>query len=185
MARTSSRSRHDLQIIPNPHLSVINVLGSVPGMIGRYAQSEEQLLLGILRHNRLIDIFTGSMCYSLESPARTFMPGIGEVETSEICLGISMTGKQFVFPIQARGPKDPIGTIQVEQDLAVCASKFPTLICRPIGAQLVEDDLIALFEFILSDREVSIKDERHYRLVRDEDLYDEETTSRTSSRDET
>lgn len=172
MARTTSRSRQDYHILPNPRLSVINVLGSVPGMVKRYALSEEQLLLGILRHNRLIDIFTRCVCYSLESPFRTFMAGIGEVETSEIYIGVSMTGSHFVFPIQARRPDDHIGTIQVERDLAVCASKFPTLICCPIGAQLIDDDLVALFEFVMSDGEVSIKDERHYRVVRDDDLTD-------------
>jgi hypothetical protein len=175
MTRTSSCSRKDHQIIPNPRLSVINVLGSVPAMVRRYALTEERFLLGILRHNRLIDIFTECTCYSLESPSRTFMPGVGEVETSEIYVGMSMRGRHLVFPIQARGPEDHIGTMQVERDSAVCASRFPTLVCRPIGAQLVDDNLIALFEFVLSDGEVSIKDERHYRLVHDDDLIDEWT----------
>lgn len=176
MVRTKSRSRQDHRIVPNPRLSIVKVLGSVPGMIRRYALSEEQALLAVLRYNRLIDVFTESVCYSLDNPLRTFMPGIGEVETSEIYVGISMTGSQFVFPLQARGPRDYIGTLQVEHDLAVCASKFPALICRPIGAQFIEDNVIALFEFTLYDREVSIKEEKHYHLVRDEDLSDEEIT---------
>ncbi len=103
------------------------------------------------------------------------MPGIGEVETSEIYIGMSMRGRRLVFPIQARGPEDHIGILQVERDLAVCASKFPTLVCCPIGAQCIADNLIALFEFVLSDGDVSIKDERHYRLVHDDDLIDERT----------
>lgn len=175
MTRTNSCSRKDHQIIPNPRLSTINVLGSVPAMVRRYALTEEQFLLGVLRHNRLIDIFTECTCYSLESPFRTFMAGGGEVETSEIYIGMSMRGCHLVFPIQARGPEDHIGTLQVERDIAVCASKFPTLVCCPIGVQRIADNLIALFEFVLSDGEVSIKDERHYRLVHDDDLIDERT----------
>jgi hypothetical protein len=174
MVRTDRRSRHDHQIVPNPHLSVIRVLGSVPGMIRRYALSDEQTLLAILRYNRLIDVFTQSTCYSLQSHLRTFMPGIGDVETDEIYVGVSMTGGRFVFPVQAKGLKDSIGTIQVEQDFAVCASKFPTLTCRPIAAQSMDDGQIALFELTLFEGEVSIKEEKHYRLVRDEDLGDEE-----------
>lgn len=174
MVRVNSRSRQGYHIVPNSRLSVINLLGFVPEMVRRYALTEEQVLLATLRHNRLIDVFTESVCYSLGSPLRTFMPGIGEVETSEIYLGLNMAGKQFVIPAQARGPRDCIGTLQVERDLAVCASKFPALICRPIGAQLIEDGEIALFEFTMSGAEVSIKTERHYHLVRDEDLTDEE-----------
>jgi hypothetical protein len=173
MARTSSRSRQDDQIVPNHNLSVIKVPGSVPGLIRRYALSKEQLLLGILRHNRLIDIFTGSTCYSLQSHFRTFMPGIGEVETDEIYVGVNTAGRHFVFPVQAAGPNDSIGTIQVEKDIAVCASKLPTLTGRPIAAQLMEDGLIALFEFVMRDGEVWIDEEKHYRLVHAEDLGDE------------
>lgn len=170
MVRSRIPSREDRHITPSPYLSVVKVIGFVPAIIRRYALSEKQTLLGALRYNRLIDVFTGSVCYSLESPLRTFMAGIGEVETDDIYLGFSMTGRQYVFPVQAKGPQDPITTIQVERDLAVCASKFPTLICRPVGAQLMEADQFALFEFTLSNREVVIKDEKHYRLVRDEDL---------------
>lgn len=48
MTRTNSCSRKDYQIIPNPRLSAINVLGSVPAMVRRYALTEAQFLLGIL-----------------------------------------------------------------------------------------------------------------------------------------
>jgi hypothetical protein len=174
MAQRNNRKRRDDRIVPNPLLSEVKVLGAVPAMVLRYASDDEQRLLAVLRYNRLIDVFTGAVCYSLQSHLRTFMPGIGEVETGETYVGVSMTGRQFVFPIQAKGAKDSVGTIQVEQDLAVCASKFPALPCRPIGAQFMEHDLIALFEFVMSEGEVFIKEEKHYRIVTNEDLSDEE-----------
>jgi len=99
---------------------------------------------------------------------------MGQVETDEIYVGVSKTGEQFVFPVQAKGARDNVGVIQVEQDLALCKSKFETLRCRPIAAQFIADDLVALFEFEVSKGEVSIKEERHYRLVPNDDLTDEE-----------
>jgi len=162
------------QMSANPRLSKIKILDSTPEIIRRYSLSDEQALLAILRYNRLIDVFTGVACYSLQSHLRTFVQEIGQVETDEIYVGISKTGEQFVFPIQAKGAKDSIGIIQVEQDLALCQSKFPTLRCRPIAAQFVADDLVALFEFQVLEGEVSIKEERHYRLVPNNDLTDEE-----------
>jgi hypothetical protein len=162
------------QIRPNPRLSKIKVLDSTPEVIRRYSLSDEQALLAILRYNRLIDVFTGVACYSLQSHLRTFVQDMGQVETDEIYVGVSKTGEQFVFPIQAKGAKDSVGIIQVEQDIALCDSKFPTLRCRPIAAQFVAEDLVALFEFQVLKGEVSIKEERHYQLVPNDDLTDEE-----------
>ena len=41
--------------------------------------------------------------------------------------------------------------MQIEQDFAVCARKFPTLLCRPVAAQFMPDGVIALFDFEQSD----------------------------------
>lgn len=161
-------------ISPNPRLSRIKVLDSTPEMIRRYALNDEQALLAILRYNRLIDVFTGVTCCSLQSHLRTFVEAMGQVETDEIYIGVNRSGEQFIFPIQAKGAKERVGIIQLEQDFALCESKFPTLTCRPIAAQFVEDDLIALFEFERSEGTISIKDEKHYRLVPNDDLSDEE-----------
>jgi hypothetical protein len=43
--------------------------------------------------------------------------------------------------------------------------KFPQLICRAISAQFISSDLIALFELGISDEDVRILEERHYKLV--------------------
>jgi hypothetical protein len=55
--------------------------------------------------------------------------------------------------------------VQIEQDFALCAAKFPALICRPIAAQFMADDLIALFDFELDENGVVRGSEKHYRLV--------------------
>jgi hypothetical protein len=162
------------EISPNPRLSRIKVLDSTPEIIRRYALSDEQALLAILRYNRLIDTLTGVTCYSLQNHLRTFVEGMGQVETDEIYVGVNKSGEQFIFPIQAKGARERVGIIQLEQDFALCASKFPTLTCRPIAAQFIDDDLIALFEFEKSEGAMSIKEERHYRLVPNEDLSNEE-----------
>lgn len=162
------------QIAPNPRLAKIKILDSTPEVIRRYSLTDEQALLAIVRYNRLIDIFTGVACYSLQSHLRTYVGDMGQVETDEIYVGISKNGEQFVFPVQAKGAKDSVGIVQVEQDIALCESKFPSLRCRSIAAQFVERDLVALFEFQMSEGLLSIKEEKHYRLVPNDDLTDEE-----------
>ena len=67
-----------------------------------------------------------------------------------------------------------MGTVQIEQDIAMCRYKFPGLTCIPVAAQFMENDLIALFSFEHSDKGISILCEKHYRLVDSGELSDEE-----------
>lgn len=174
--RPAGRSRYRfvattvVNIAPNRMLAETKVPDATPGVIAMYALGDEQALLAKLRYNRLIDIFTGVTCYSLQSHLRTTVREIGQVETDEIYIGIDRRGAHYVFPVQAKGGKDKLGIVQTEQDFALCADKFPALICRPIAAQFIEQDLIALIEFEESEQGVVISTEKHYRLVPPENL---------------
>lgn len=161
-------------VAPDPHRSVIKVPDATPGVISKYALTDEQALLAILRYNRLIDLFTAITCYSLQSHLRTSVAELGGVETDELYVGVDRHGVHYVLPVQAKGGRDKLGVVQIEQDIALCAEKFPSLVCRPIAAQFMRDDVIALFEFELSGDEVTVRDEKHYRLVAPDELSPEE-----------
>lgn len=161
----------DKPIKPNPNLAETKIPDATPGVIAKYALSDEQALLARVRYNRLIDIFTGVTCYSLQNHLRTSVAAIGQVETDELYVGIDKKGIQYVFPVQAKGGKDHIGIVQIEQDVEVCSSKFSDLVCRPIAAQFMRDGVIALFEFELSiDGELRVTAEKHYRLVHPDEV---------------
>jgi hypothetical protein len=161
-------------IIPSEMMAETKIPDATPGVIAKYALSDEQALLAKLRHNRLIDIFTGVTCYSLQSHLRTTVPKMGQVETDEIYIGVDRRGVHYVFPIQAKGGKDKLSIVQIEQDLAVCAAKFPALICRPIAAQFMADDVIALFMLAMTEKGIAVSSEKHYRLVPPEDMTSED-----------
>jgi hypothetical protein len=161
-------------ITPRSEMAATKIPDSTPGVILRYAFDDEQSLLAKIRYNRLIDIFTGVTCYSLQNHLRTTAPGMGQVETDEIYIGIDKRGVHYVFPIQAKSGSGKIGIVQVKQDLAVCAAKLPSLICRPIAAQFSGQDEIALLEFEQTDEGIKLAVEKHYKLVRPEDLTLEE-----------
>jgi hypothetical protein len=153
------------EITPSVMLAETKIPDATPGMISMYALDDEQALLAKLRYNRLIDIFTGVTCYSLQSHLRTTVKSMGQVESDEVYIGIDRKGVQYVFPIQAKGGRDSLNIVQILQDFALCEKKFPSLVCRPIGAQFMGDDLIALFEFERSGESAVIASEKHYRLV--------------------
>lgn len=159
---------------PTEHLAETKIPDATPGIITRYAMTDEQALLAKVRFNRLIDIFTGLTCYSLQSHLRTTIPEMGQVETDEIYIGIDKRGVHYILPVQAKGGNDKLGVVQIEQDFAIGASKFSGLICKPIAAQFMANGTIALFEFELTEEGIVITAEKHYRLVRPDELSSEE-----------
>jgi hypothetical protein len=164
-ARYRFVARTVTQIVPQQMLAETKVPDATPGIIARYALSDEQALLAKVRYNRLIDVFTGVTCYSLQSHLRTTVAEIGQVETDELYIGVDRRGAQYVFPVQAKGGNDALSVVHIGQDFASCRSKFPSLICRAIAAQFLSDDLIALFEFEHDGARAVLSSERHYRLV--------------------
>ena len=169
--RPAGRGRYRFVLVtavplaPNPNLAVTKVPDSTPGIISKYAFSDEQAVLARVRYNRLIDVFLGIACYSLQNHLRTTVPGMGQVETDEIYVGLDKSGSHYVVPVQAKGGSDRISRVQIEQDIALCADRFPSLICRSVGTVLMKDDQIALFEFEQEGDDILVASERHYQLV--------------------
>jgi hypothetical protein len=159
---------------PRAGAAVTKVPESTPGLIDRYAQSDEQALLAKVRYNRLVDVFTGITCYSLQSHLRTTVEDLGQIETDEVYVGLDRTGAHYVLPVQAKGRNDRHNVVQVESDFAMCSEKFPGLITKPVGAQFMDDGVIAMFEFENGPDGVGITAEHHYRLVRPSELSPEE-----------
>lgn len=153
------------RIVPNTKLVTIKVPDSTPEIVSAYALSDEQALLAKVRYNRLVDVFLGIASYSLQNHLRTTVDGIGQIEIDEIYVGIDKHGRQYVMPVQAKGGSDQLAAVQIKQDIAWCAQKYPNLICRAISVQFIEDNLIAMFELVQEADEIKVAEERHYRLV--------------------
>jgi len=187
--RSSGRSLYKfvatkaVRISPSTMLAETKIPDATPGVIAMYALGDEQALLAKLRYNRLIDIFTGVACYSLQSHLRTAVKGMGQVETDEMYIGVDRRGVHYVFPVQAKGGRDFLNIVQIEQDMAMCAERFPSLICRPVGAQFMGPDLICLFAFEAGENGVAVLHEKHYRLVPPDQLSEAELKAYGSRED--
>jgi hypothetical protein len=165
------------QIEPASNLAETKVLDATPGLIERYALSDEQALLAVLRYNRLVDVFLGITCYSLQNHLRTTVPNVGQVETDEVYVGLDKRGAHYVIPVQAKGGTDKLSTVQIAQDFGLCANLFPDLLALPLAAQFMGDRLIALFSFELHNGQPVVLTEKHYRLCYTDELSDEELAS--------
>ena len=155
---------------PNVSLPTIKIPDSTPSIVKRYSISDEQALLAIVRYNHLVDIFLGITCYSLQNHLRTTVTDIGQVETDEIYVGIDKAGRQYIIPVQAKVGSDKLGVSQIEQDLTLCAEKYPELICRSIACQFVTRDVVAMFEFATEDTRIVKVHERHYKISEASDI---------------
>ncbi len=178
--RPAGRGRYKLVLVretivaPSSVLAQTKIPDATPGIISRYAMSDEQALLARIRYNRLVDIFTGLTCYSLQNHLRTTAPQVGQVEIDEIYVGLDKRGAHYVMTVQAKGKADRIGIVQIEQDIAVCRAKFPALIHRPIAAQTIGKEQLALFEFQQTDEGIRVSSEKQYELVPPDQLTVEE-----------
>jgi hypothetical protein len=162
------------RIVPRDELLTIKIPDATPEIISAYAQSDEQAILAKVRYNRLVDIFLGITTYSLQNHLRTTVKDIGQIEIDELYVGLDKYGRQFVVPVQAKGGNDRHGIVQTQQDIACCREKYPNLICRPISAQFMQDNRIALFELMTTNDEIKVVDEKHYQLVPSEKITAEE-----------
>lgn len=162
------------RILPNPSLIATKIPDATPEIIIASAQGDEQALLALVRYNRLLDIFLGITTYSLQNHMRTTAQGIGQVEIDEVYVAVDRHGVQYILPVQAKGGRDEIGVTQAEQDLAVCAEKWPHMVARPVAAQFMNDGKIAMFELTVQDDQIRIVQEAHYRLVPFGDITDED-----------
>lgn len=153
------------QIAPSPLLVETKVPNATPLMISTCRLSDEQALLTKVRYNRLLNMFLGVDSHSLQSHLRTIVAKRGPVEIDEVYLATDKRGRQYILPVQAMSRCGRLSTVQTRDDIAFCTEKFPNLICRPISAQFMAEDLIAMFELTQEDGEVRVVDEKHYRLV--------------------
>lgn len=168
-----AEKEHFLEI--DPLLAKVKIPDSTFGLIASYALSDEQALLTRLRYNRMLDIFTGITCYSLQNHLRTSVTGIGQTETDEVYVGVDRSGTHFVLPVQAKGGRDKLGLVQIAADVAMCRERFPNLVCRPIAAQFIDANTIALMTFREEgDGSIVKLMERHFRLVAPSDVSDED-----------
>jgi len=158
------------KIEPASHYYPIKIPDATPEIVRHYAPgTDEQALLTRARYNRLIDIFTGLTCYSIQNHLRTTVKDIGQVEVDEIYVGINKRGTQFVLPCQAKSPGDKFGIVQVMQDIALCKERYPMAICRPIALQFSGENSVALLELAVREENSTLMlntvDEKHYQLI--------------------
>ena len=165
-ARYRFRLSNLAYIEPTQGLLVRKIPDATPEIISRYAYGDEQALLAKIRYNRLVDIFLGITAYSLQNHLRTTIPNYGQIEIDELYVGVDSLGAQYVVPVQAKGGKDTLGVIQTIQDTVFCQTedRYANSVARPVSAQFMADDIIALFELNFDGDDVSIVQERHYRL---------------------
>lgn len=166
------------KIAPSEARERIPVLDATPEIVKQYAPgTDEQALLTRARYNRLVDLFLGLTCYSIQNHLRTNVADVGQIEIDEIYLGLNRRGAHFAIPCQAKSPGDRFGIVQVIQDLDFCRRNYPSAICRPVALQFQGPHDVALLELNVTNDDqllrLNVVDEKHYRLCAASEIPDE------------
>jgi hypothetical protein len=178
----SFRLASPAKIAPTSNRQRVKIPDATPEIVKKYAPgTDEQALLTKVRYNRLVDVFTGLTCYSIQNHLRTAVDDIGQIEIDEIYLGVSKKGAHYVIPCQAKSPGDRFGIVQVMQDIEFCKQRYPNAICKPIALQFLGETEVAILELAVEcENEVfklSVVDERHYQLTSRDGIADADITA--------
>lgn len=178
----SFRLASPAKIAPASNRLRVKIPDATPEIVKKYAPgTDEQALLTKVRYNRLVDVFTGLTCYSIQNHLRTTVDKIGQIEIDEIYLGVSKKGAHYVIPCQAKSPGDRFGIVQVMQDIEFCKQRYPNAICKPIALQFLGETEVAILELAvqceLEVYKLSVVDERHYQLTTKDGIADSDITA--------
>ena len=150
---------------PNASMASIELLAATPRIVAGYAKGDEQALLAQVRYNRILDVFLGVACHSLQSHLRTTVPSIGQVEIDELYSGNDKQGQRYIIPVRAKGDKDLLGVVQLEQAFGMCSAHCLELIPRVVATQFSLDGSIVVYLLQWDDGIARLSEERHCRPV--------------------
>jgi hypothetical protein len=175
IAQYEFRIAYPSKVSPSLNRKPIVIPDATPEIIKKYAAgTDEQALLTKIRYNRLVDLFLGLTCYSVQNHLRTTVDGIGQIEVDEIYIGLNSSGVHFSIPCQAKSPGDSFGIVQAMQDLSLCQSKYPTTVCRPLALQFLSENEVAIAEIDVREEDeefkMTIVDEKNFKLVLKSDI---------------
>jgi len=108
------------RIHPREDLLTRKIPDSTPEIISSYSLNDEQAVLAVLRYNRLLDVFLGLVAFSLQNHLRTTLASGSQIEIDELYVGIDRQGAHYVIPVQAKGGRDQISSVQTRQDIQWC-----------------------------------------------------------------
>lgn len=131
-------------------------------------------LLQIIRENRIVDSFVGFSCFSHPPyPRKTLSPQT-ELTLDEVYFGINKFGNKQVIPVISLGKEQPLW---LSMALRICESyyaEYASDTCHPIITQFLTEKVIAFWVFEFSQNHFALETEKHYRLVRPDELSKEE-----------
>jgi len=117
----------------------------------------------------LVDVFTSITAYLLQSHLRTTLKGAGQIEIDDLYIGVDTDGRWYVLAIEAKGPRESLGRVQIANMTAYAKERYPKLTLRPLAAKQDSDGTIFLFEFNSSTEpeNIAIVDVKRYQLFRE------------------
>ncbi len=115
----------------------------------KMAQFDEQALLTVVGYCKILDHFTGLTSFRLRSHVRKSVPGIGQAELDEVCVGIAqdMNEQPVIVPIEAKAVADAVNRVQICAMTSFCAEYFPEHQVRPIAIKVDYGSIVHVLEF--------------------------------------
>jgi hypothetical protein len=151
---------NDRKIESNSLISRRIVLNALPCFLDKFISNERQFLLSQLRCSRLLDIFSGVICFPIYSVAG---------QADEMYIGMQQDGKYHIFLVQVATGDRSLRVSDVRKCFDRYAAEFSSAVVRSIIVQAVAVNVIALIEFRV-ETTVEFIGEKHYQLIQQDSI---------------
>lgn len=137
-------------------------------------EASQYRLLQIIRENRIVDSFVGFSCFSLPPHPRKTLSSQAQLTIDEMYFGIDKFGHKQVMPVVSLGKEQPLWLSMALRIWESYYAEYASDTCHPIITRFITEKVIAFWVFELSQNHFGLETERHYRLVRPDELTKEE-----------
>lgn len=145
----------NIEVAPNRLSKRQAVPNLLPRIVEEYISDERQFLLSQLRYNRLLDLYSGMVCFPVYSTSRL---------ADEIFVGIDQMERPHVFLVQASTGNRPLRISHVKSCFDSFVTEYQSALIRSIVLQVVTLNILALLEFQV-ERTARLVGEKHYQIV--------------------
>jgi len=118
----------------------------------------------MVRYNSLIDIFLGLTAFSLHSKVVASIQS-ELIEIEELYIGLDQRDCRYAIPVQTAGQDERISGSRAAEHIEFVEKKFRGMRTIAVGAKLIDERTVALFELRLEDDKIKVVKEKHYALM--------------------
>ncbi|MEP4699615.1 MAG: hypothetical protein ABJZ79_00570, partial [Parasphingorhabdus sp.] len=158
--------RRIMHLEADPDAIVSKALDQTPGALLDLVPTQSGKADLVLRSGDLLAQFLSLDLEHVHSQLRTTLGGNGQIEISALFAECGKDEITTVVPVHIQTEKGSLQANKILRNLSYASIQFPNTPCRAVVVQVLDHNVLALFEIEKEFDELRIVQEHHVRLIR-------------------